>query len=188
MQARRGHFERERTMRRYARLLLFIVTVAGLPSSALAQQSAANDTAGATPTAVVGTALLAEQSERGARATPADHREVWGYLFVAPGLFPYENGVEKAERLGVGIDWRPRASFGVGLEGSAAGVGEEAAFVMLSGNGSYYFRRPATAPKSAAPFVTAGVSRLTDGEEPHYLVNFGGGVNYWLRSGGGVRL
>src|SRR5262245_54187527 len=147
-------------MRRYGRLLLLFVTVAGVPSTVLAQQSAANDTSGTTLT---------------------DLRKVWGYLFVAPGFFLYGNGVEKVERLGVGIDWRPRASFGVGLEGSVAGVGEEAAFAMLSGNGSYYFRRPATAPKSAAPFVTAGVSRLTDGDEAHYLVNFGGGINYWLR-------
>ena len=112
-----------------------------------------------------------------------------GYLFFAPGVSTTHEG-----------EFGP-ATFHVGGGGErfiyrGAGLGVEIGYVALwsasgdgpgvgSVNASYHLRHGATAG-SVEPFVTAGYTLFAR----HGTVssgNFGGGINYWLRSKAAVR-
>jgi hypothetical protein len=67
---------------------------------------------------------------------------------------------------------------GIGaLQESGGGLG------LLSANGSYHFARQ----RKVSPFLTGGYSSVF-GHGQRNLVNFGGGMNYWLRERIGLRL
>lgn len=129
--------------------------------------------------------LLAHPSMM-AQDNPSPERRGWGYGFFSLGGESNRGGTTDMLHLGAG---------GEGLVYKGVGVGVElgyltplrafrSGFGVLSTNGSYHFVRPQS---KWAPFVTGGYS-LGFREDTVNLVNFGGGVNYWMRDRVGLRL
>ncbi len=108
-----------------------------------------------------------------------------GYLFFAPGgLFSQGHPVGTAH-FGGGGEFMLFKGLGAGAEigyltpweDFSAGIG------VLSANGAYHFLRN----RKVSPFLTGGYSlAFRDGHAN--LVNFGGGVNWWVKEGVGLRL
>jgi hypothetical protein len=131
--------------------------------------------------------LSAFASAVSAAAQPESEKEHrgQGYVFFAPGGI-FEGGYHTGT-----------AHFGGGGEGliyKGIGLGAEVGYLtpwrdfsqgigMASVNGSYHFMRNRT----VSPFVTAGYS-LGFREGHINLVNFGGGVNWWMNDRIGLRL
>ena len=116
-------------------------------------------------------------------AQRSDEQKSQGYAFFAPGVAA--PGSISTVQFGVG---------GEGLVYKGGGVGGELGYVapsqsfggglgVLSANGSYNFSRR----KKLVPFVTGGYTLLFRAGSANG-VNFGGGINYWLRKRVGLRL
>jgi hypothetical protein len=108
-----------------------------------------------------------------------------GYIFFAPGGSFDQGSHMGTAHFGGGGDVRIYKGFGIGAElgyltpwkDFSAGIG------IFSANGSYQF----LSSSKLSPFVTAGYSAGI--REGHMnLMNFGGGINWWMRDGLGLRL
>ncbi len=108
------------------------------------------------------------------------------YIFAAPGT--QSVGDEYTLHLGAGGDYFLKRGFAVGGELGYLGLARayEHGFFVLSGNGSYHFL-PARGDAKVVPFVTSGYSLGFRGGSVN-LVNFGGGVTWWVARKHGVRL
>lgn len=92
-------------------------------------------------------------------------------------------------QVGAGIGYERLVYKGLGLGGEFEGFGGPDARAIVSANGSYHFRQSAS--QKLAPFVAAGVSGVGacgDACGGVAALNFGGGINYWLRPNRGLRL
>lgn len=123
-----------------------------------------------------------------AGAQDANGRRAQGYLFAAPG--------------GVSVLGNTAATFHAGLGGEylvvkGLGFGGEVGYLfptrspgdgigIASVNGSYHFVND-NKERKVVPFVTLGYSRAF-GQGGANLINFGGGINWWLRERVGLRL
>jgi hypothetical protein len=86
-------------------------------------------------------------------------------------------------QIGGGVDALVYKGLSVGGEFSrTTGGALTTPFNIFSANGSYHFLNGSKTSKFD-PFATAGYSRLIGSN----VVNFGGGMNYWLSKGFGVR-
>lgn len=116
-------------------------------------------------------------------------RKAQGYVFVAPG------GVTECGRTDGYLH------FGIGGEGviyKGLGLGSEIGYMFANGcpscglflgsiNGYYQFKSVGSS-RRLAPFVTGGLSVALGSGGGGGGLNFGGGVNYWLRRRVGLRL
>ena len=108
-----------------------------------------------------------------------------GYFFFSPGAVCLDGRCSQRVHFGGG---------GEGLVYKGLGLGAEVGLLapwrsfsesigMFSANGSYHFQRD----RKVSPFVTAGYSMGF--REGHInLVNFGGGINWWMNDKVGLRL
>jgi hypothetical protein len=122
-------------------------------------------------------------------AQNAESRRDQYYLFVAPGGNNFTFGSTTGT-----------LHFGVGGEGflyKGLGIGAEVGYVapiksfksgdgLLSVDGSYHFISSGKT-KKVVPFITGGYSLLFRSGAANG-VNFGGGVNWWMRDRLGLRL
>ncbi len=120
-----------------------------------------------------------------AAAAQGKERGGQGYGFVAPGSTS-EGG--STLHFGVGGEGLVYKGLGVGGEIGYLGATRELSegFGVLSPNVSYHFLN-ATKSGKVAPFVTGGYSLLFRSGVAH-AVNYGGGVNWWIKDRVGLRL
>jgi hypothetical protein len=108
-----------------------------------------------------------------------------GYLFIAPGM--YIGNVDSIATLHIGGGGEALVYRGLGVGAEVGGLGalqeSRGGLGLFSVNGSYHFSRQ----RKVSPFLTSGYSSVS-GNGQRNLVNFGGGVNYWLRERMGLRL
>jgi hypothetical protein len=110
-------------------------------------------------------------------------RRSWGYGFFAPGAVSSEYGSTAFLHVGGGGEGLIYKGLGAGAE---FGYHTDGAFI-LSVNGAYHFSNPRS-PRKAVPFVTGGYVRgFPLSEDSGNGLNFGAGVNYWLRDRIGLR-
>jgi hypothetical protein len=109
-----------------------------------------------------------------------------GYVFGTPGQVKVESFSTNTVHLGGGGEY---------LVGGVVGVGGEIGYLaptqawgdgigVLSANGSYHFRGAG----KLVPYLTAGYSRLFDGEGAVNALNVGGGANYWFAPRAALRV
>ena len=115
-----------------------------------------------------------------------DAKRVQGYVFVAPSIFV--DGISRtrsALHTGAGGEFLVYKGLGVGTEIGYFTPWSDwsSGLAIWSLDGSYHFTRN----RRLSPFVTGGYS-LGFRSRTANLINFGGGVNYWFRSGSGIRL
>ena len=121
-------------------------------------------------------------------AIAQNQRTGQGYLFAAVGGVNAESGVTAGG--GAGFEKLFYKGLGAGLEVQGYGGNPYGGGVTFSANGSYHFRTSGSSAKMV-PFGTAGFSALGScGDSCGGLTgfNFGGGVNYWITPGRGLRL
>ena len=139
---------------------------------------------------LVGVSLIAFST-----LAPAQQRELprgLGYLFVAPGTVSDFYGRAKTLGFGGGGEWLVYRRLGAGFDASGLLIFRRnntiAGFAPVSLNGTYHFVSP-NRIRNLDPFVTAGYSiGIFGGGIDHGWFNFGGGANFWLREGLGLRL
>jgi len=108
-----------------------------------------------------------------------------GYVFFAPGGILAEETQVGTAHFGGGGEFLLYKGIGIGSEAGyltpwrnfSNGIG------LVSVNGSYHFLRNG----KVSPFVTAGYSVAFRSGHVN-LVNFGGGINWWVRERIGIRL
>lgn len=121
-------------------------------------------------------------------AQDSEGRRLQGYVFAAPGGISAVGNTAAAFHAGIG---------GEGLLYKGLGAGAEVGYLfptrapgdgigIFSLNGSYHFVNQ-NKPRKVVPFVTAGYSRAF-GQGGFNMVNYGGGVNWWMRDRLGLRL
>ena len=130
---------------------------------------------------------LASAQSQAASTDPGNtqtHRAL-GYVFAAPGVYIGNADSVATLHLGGGAEARVYRGLGIGAEigGIAALQGSGGGLGLFSVNGSYHFEQKG----KVSPFLTWGYS-IVSGSGTRNLINFGGGVNYWLREGKGIRL
>jgi hypothetical protein len=103
------------------------------------------------------------------------------YTFLAPGVAE----TEPTLHVGAGVDVVHRTGLGVGTELGWVGsvFGFNYGFALLSLTGSYRW----TPGDRVVPFANAGVSNLFQYSSGSYW-HVGGGVEYWVRHGFGLRV
>ena len=123
------------------------------------------------------TGTMPEESRQGHRGQ--------GYLFIAPGMYIGNADSIAILHVGGGGEFLVYRGLGVGAEVGAIGALQESrdGLGLFSANGSYHFSRL----RKLSPFLSGGYS-IVGGNGQRNLVNFGGGVNYWLRERIGLRL
>jgi hypothetical protein len=128
------------------------------------------------------------QAQSTTGASPIDNAPVHhgqGYLFIGPGM--YIGFVDSIAILHVGGGGEALVYEGLGLGAEAGAIGalqeSRGGLGLFSVNGSYHLSRQ----RKISPFLTGGYSSVS-GNGQRNLVNFGGGVNYWLRERMGLRL
>jgi hypothetical protein len=138
--------------------------------------------------AAAGILLIGTATSASAQTSSTDGgRQVWGYVFVAPGV----GGAPTSERFfhwGGGVEWRFKPHVGLAADMGALHFADSPAYplFMLSLDGSYHFRD--SGAHALVPFVTggySGASNVSGLDMP--WANAGAGVNYWLRNGKGFR-
>lgn len=123
-----------------------------------------------------------------ALAQGKENHNFQGYVFAAPGGVSFAGNTAATFHAGIG---------GEGLVYKGLGLGGEIGYLfptrqpgegigIASVNGSYHFTNEDRSRK-VVPFVTAGYSRAF-GQGGANLINYGGGVNWWMRERLGLRL
>lgn len=112
-----------------------------------------------------------------------------GYVFVAPGR---DSSGWKKTTLHVGVGGHLMVYNGLGMNVETGALfhpaNMEARTTLTSFGASYHFLN-SRSPRRIVPFVTAGYSYAANSTMPNmHMVNFGGGVDYWLREELGLRL
>ncbi len=110
-----------------------------------------------------------------------------GYWFIAPGALTARAHSDFTLHMGGGGELALPKGFSAGIEAGALGPTHNYSDNVLgvaSLNGYYHFRHSRSAVVD--PFVTAGYS-LFFRHGTNNLANFGGGLNYWIWRGVGVR-
>jgi hypothetical protein len=108
-----------------------------------------------------------------------------GYAFFAPGGLFTRWGHTGTAHCGAGGEGLLYRGIGIGAEAGyltpwrdfSAGIG------MVSADGSYHFMRN----RKVSPFVTGGYT-LAFRDGAANMVNVGGGANWWVKEGLGLRL
>lgn len=111
-----------------------------------------------------------------------------GYFFIAPGGVSTGGGTSTTLHLGAGAEGLPGKGFGIGAEIGALGLTQAWGDIVagtFSPNGYFHFARYRRS--KVDPFVTSGYTLLFRNGHTN-LFNFGGGVNYCLRSNLGLRM
>jgi hypothetical protein len=111
------------------------------------------------------------------------------YLFGTAGTSGFGSG----QKIGVGFGGERLVHAGIGVGGELQGFvlgtnGSAAGGVLVALDGSYHLR---LAERRWVPFVTGGYSGFAgcgSGCAVFSGFNYGGGVNYWVKSNRGVRL
>ena len=107
-----------------------------------------------------------------------------GYVFVAPGAYVGYSETRATMHFGGGGEGLIYKGLGLGAEiGGIWAVQGSDLLAVLSVNGSYHFSRG----RKISPFLTGGYSPIW-GDGSANMVNFGGGVNWWLGERKGIRL
>lgn len=109
-----------------------------------------------------------------------------GYVFVAPGALVENHWTGKTLYLGGGGEGFIHKGLSAGGDIGVVTTTEGGALGVLNANGSYHFRRDKESKVS--PFITGGYTLGFGHGGGASMVNFGGGVNVWVRPGGGLRL
>ena len=113
-----------------------------------------------------------------------------GYGFVGLGAATSEGESQGTWHVGGGGEVLFRDAFGVGAEIGYLTLMEAAesdGFGVLSVNGSYHFNGGASA-RRWRPFLTGGYTLGFDGGSSESFFNVGGGVDFWMKPGVGLRL
>jgi hypothetical protein len=107
-----------------------------------------------------------------------------GYLFLAPGAYVgYSETIATMHFGGGGEAFLYRGlAAGVEVGGIWALRGSDL-LAVFSADGSYHFSRS----RKLSPFLACGYSRIW-GDGSANMVNFGGGINWWLGERKGIRL
>ena len=131
-----------------------------------------------------GVAAAQSPSASTAPGSARTHRAL-GYIFAAPGVYIGNVDSVATLHLGGGAEALIYRGLGIGAEIGVIGALQESrgGMGLFSVNGSYHFEQKG----KISPFLTGGYS-VVGGRGIRNLVNFGGGVNYWLREGKGIRL
>jgi hypothetical protein len=110
-----------------------------------------------------------------------------GYWFIAPGAVTSAGHNSFSVHMGGGGEFAIWKGISAGIEGGAVGLAHNytnSVQGVASANGYYHFR-----PRDARldPFATVGYS-LFFRHGASSLVNFGGGLNYWIWRTAAVRV
>lgn len=118
----------------------------------------------------------------------AQDNRAQGYLFVAPGGITVLGLTAASLHAGIGGEFFLAKGLAVGVEGGYLAPTRDIGLGLgiFSANGSYHFRN-ADKPRKLVPFVTAGYSLAAGQGEVGHMINFGGGVNWWMRDRLGLR-
>ena len=112
-----------------------------------------------------------------------------GYVFVAPGR---DSSGWKKTTVHTGAGGHLLVSKGLGLNFETGFLFHPAnmeARTTLTSFGASYHLFNQRSPRKIVPFVAAGYSYAANNTMPNmHMVNFGGGVDYWLREELGLRL
>lgn len=107
-----------------------------------------------------------------------------GYAFVAPGVYVGFSESVATMHVGGGGEGLVYKGLGLGAEVGALWATRGSDLLgMVSVDGSYHSSRG----RKVSPFLTGGYS-LIGGNGRRNLVNFGGGLNWWLGARRGIRL
>jgi len=107
-----------------------------------------------------------------------------GYLFLAPGAYVGYSETRATMHFGGGGEALLYKGLGAGAEmGGIWALQGSDLFALFSADGSYQFSRG----RKISPFLTCGYSRI-GGDGSANMVNFGGGINWWLGERKGIRL
>jgi len=117
-----------------------------------------------------------------------EEKPVQGYLFAASG-----RGLGAGMKVGGGVGFERVFKPGIGVGGELQGFGltgegSTAGGILVGLNGSYHIPLP---QRRWVPFITGGYSGLavcSYGCGGLSGFNYGGGVNYWMKSNRGLRL
>ena len=113
-----------------------------------------------------------------------DRYHFQGYIFGAPGAYHGYSETRATMHVGGGGDVLLYKGLGAGADiGGVWALSGSDLLTLLSVNGSYHFSRD----RRISPFLTGGYSGIW-GDGSANLVNFGGGVNWWLGKRKGIRL
>jgi hypothetical protein len=113
-----------------------------------------------------------------------DRHHGQGYLFLAPGAYTGYSETRATMHVGAGGEALLYKGFGAGAEiGGIWALQGSDLLAVFSADGSYHFSRG----RKISPFLTGGYS-LIWGDGSANMVNFGGGINWWLGERKGVRL
>ena len=107
-----------------------------------------------------------------------------GYVFAAPGAYVGYSETRATMHFGAGGEALVYKGLGAGAEiGGIWAIQGSDLLAVFSADGSYHFSRD----REVSPFLVGGYSRIW-GDGSANLVNFGGGVNWWLGERKGIRL
>jgi len=119
-----------------------------------------------------------------AAAGAADRHHGQAYLFLAPGEYVGYSDTEATMQFGGGGEAFVYRGLAAGAEiGGIWALRGSDLLGVLSVDGSYHLSRS----RRLSPFLTCGYSLLW-GDGHRNLVNFGGGVNWWIGKRKGIRL
>jgi len=114
----------------------------------------------------------------------SDRYHFQGYIFAAPGAYVGYSETRATMHFGGGGEALLYKGLGAGAElGGIWALQGSDLLAVFSVGGSYHFSRD----RKISPFLTGGYSRIW-GDGSADLVNFGGGVNWWLGERKGIRL
>jgi hypothetical protein len=126
----------------------------------------------------------AQAPDAKAATTNPDLHRGQGYLFVAPGAYVGYSETAATMHFGGGGEAFLFKGLAAGAEiGGMWALRGSDLLALFSADGSYHFSRG----RKVSPFLTCGYSRIW-GDGSANMVNFGGGVNWWLGEKKGIRL
>ncbi len=124
-----------------------------------------------------------EPATRTAAANPHGHHGQ-GNLFLAPGAYAGYSETVSTMHVGGGGEAFLYKGLAAGAEmGGIWALRGSDLLAVFSADGSYHFSRS----RKISPFVTCGYSRIW-GDGSANMINFGGGINWWLGESKGIRL
>ncbi len=128
-------------------------------------------------------AFARAQDGQTAPGTP-DRHHGQGYLFLAPGAYVGYSESVATMHFGGGGEAFIYKGLAAGAEvGGIWALRGSDLLAVFSADGSYHFSRS----RKLSPFLACGYSRIW-GDGSANMVNFGGGINWWLGERKGIRL
>ncbi len=113
-----------------------------------------------------------------------DRHHGQGYLFLAPGAYVGYSETVSTMHFGGGGEAFLYKGLAAGAEiGGVWALRGSDLLAVFSADGSYHFSRHG----KVSPFLTCGYSRIW-GDGSANMINFGGGINWWLGERKGIRL